>query len=429
MPVFRNPVDIANRAIQHCGARQINLSLGFTEDSKNSRETRAVYDKLRATELTRTVWRFAIKHAPLRAIATTSRELLAAMWSSTAVYFRGSIVSDEQNRIWISSLDSNRGNEPGNSDFWDLYFGPLAVLPWDSTDSYHAGEVVYITAGDGTYTVYLNMLQGNQNNPATVPAWSATTTYMPGSLVVSAAVNYQSLIDFNLNQVPSATNAPAAWDATVTYGAGQRVRGSDGFMYTSVGNGNLGNDPTLTAPTLWTKLTLAIWTSVLTRTASGDGWQVLDNAILRPFSLPLPISVGPTGAASARNVYRLPSNYLKVAPQDPKQGASSYLGAPTGAYYKDWLFEGDFIVSRQPTIILLRFVGDMTDVRRFDNGFCEGLAWEIALAISPSITASTEKRKEVAAGYKQFMTEYRNVTAIEQGPVEPEEDDYIATRR
>lgn len=375
--MFRNPVDIGNRALQHCGVRQMSLSEGFNEVSKNAREVSSCYDKLRRAELQRTIWRFAIKHAPLRTIDTNSRLLYASLWSSTSIYFIGSIVSDEQNQIWISSLDSNTANEPGNSDYWDLYFGPLAIPLWDDDTSYYAGDVVYKTAGDGTYVVYLSTVTGNEADPATVAAWDATIVYAPGALVSQSAVTYQSLIDFNLNQSPAA---------------------------------------------------LVAWTATPTRTSSAPGWQCLDNALLRPIAMPSPIGSGPFSTLQTRNIYRLPSNYLRVAPQDPKAGSVSVLGAPTGLAYTDWLLEGNYLVTSQTRVILFRFVGDVTDVRNFDDLFCEGLGWDIALAVAPSVCQSEAKISEVGGGYQKFMSEARTATAVEQGPVEPPEDDWISCR-
>ena len=59
--MFQNPVDIANRALQHCGAQRIDPTLGFTENSVNASECAFAYDKLRSAELQRNYWKFATK--------------------------------------------------------------------------------------------------------------------------------------------------------------------------------------------------------------------------------------------------------------------------------------------------------------------------------------------------------------------------------
>ena len=56
MSRFLTPVDIANRALQHLGAKRINTTYGFTEDSRNASEIASCYDKLRRAELQRNVW-------------------------------------------------------------------------------------------------------------------------------------------------------------------------------------------------------------------------------------------------------------------------------------------------------------------------------------------------------------------------------------
>jgi hypothetical protein len=66
---------------------------------------------------------------------------------------------------------------------------------------------------------------------------------------------------------------------------------------------------------------------------------------------------------------------------------------------------------------------------QFDPMFVEGFGSRIALETCEPITQSTEKLKAIAGEYKTFMGEARTVNAIEQGPTEPPEDDYITCRR
>src|SRR5262245_20614060 len=116
--MFLTPVNIANRALQHCGAGRIDETQGFAEDSKNASECSFAYDKLRRAELRRNIWRFAIRRAVLRAIDTTTMLLAPALWVSSTTYFVGSIVSDETNALWISVVPDNLNNQPQNSLTW-----------------------------------------------------------------------------------------------------------------------------------------------------------------------------------------------------------------------------------------------------------------------------------------------------------------------
>ncbi len=426
--MFRNPVDICNRALQHCGASRISDTEGFTEDSKNASECAFVYDKLRRAELRRNVWRFAIRHAVIRPINDTFMLLAPALWASSTTYFNGSIVSDALGNVWISSAPGNLGNAPGNSGYWDLYFGPLAIPPWDdsATTAYYAGDVVYVAPGDGTYRVFLSLQGSNSDDPTSVGAWDDETTYSRDALVSYLSTNYQSLIDLNLNNTPSLS--PAAFSLATTYASGDKATASNGLTYTSAINGNIGNDPVLDDGTNWTTAgVLTPWTTTITRGVGSTKWLELDVALQELIFL-YPLGSGPSTQVASRNVFRLPANYLRVAPQDPKAGSVSYLGAPSGLGYSDWDYEGDFIVTRTPTPIVLRFVADMTDVTKFDDMFCEGLACRIGIEICQPVTQSAAKVNQIASFYQKFMGEARIVNGIETGPTEPAEDDYVTCR-
>lgn len=423
---FRTPVDIANRALQHCGARRLSATQGFTEDSVNASECAFAYDLLRRAELRRNVWRHAIRVAVLRPIDVTTRQVAPVLWSSLTTYFVGSIVSDASGAMWISTASDNLNNTPGNSYAWESYFGSMSVDAYDSTTTYYAGDLVYVASGAGVNTVYMSREDNNADNPATVTAWSATSTYRKNAIVTYLGTPRQSLIDLNLNQTPTAS--PAAWASGTTYATGNTVCGSDGYIYTSLNNANLGNDPVTDLGVHWSTAGLFCpWTITLTRTSSSDKWLAI-GAALAEFGDTYPLGSGPSSNSETRNVYRLPGNYLRQAPQDPKAGSVSYLGAPSGRAYDDWNFQGDFIVTRDADPILFRFVADVTDVTQFDDMFCEGLAARIGFEICERVTQSNAKTQTIAGMYAKFMTEARTVNAIETGATEPPEDDYITCR-
>lgn len=421
---FRNPVDIANRALQHCGAKRISDSLGFTEDSVNAAECAFAYDKLRRAELRRNVWRHAIRNCVLRPIDTTTRLLAPVLYSSLTTYFVGSIVSDAMGYLWISTAPDNLGQAPGNSSWWEPYFGPMAVVPYDSATTYYAGEVVYVASGAGVNTVYMSRENENADNPATATAWSATATYRKNAIVTYLGTPRQSLIDLNLNQTPTAS--PAAWASGSTYALGNTVCGSDGTIYTSLSGGNIGNDPT-TSPTFWSAGAPCPWTTDITRTSTSDKWLAI-GAALSEMGIVYPIGAGPLSSADTRNVYRVPANFLREAAQDPKAGSHSILGSPGGRQYEDWDFSGDYFTTSEAGIIVFRFVADVVNVPKFDDMFCEGLAARIGMEICPKVTQSEAKIATIAGKYQKFMSEARIVNAIEIGSEEPPEDDWVTCR-
>jgi hypothetical protein len=375
---FRNPIDIGNRALQHLGQPRISLSAGFGEDSKAADEISACYDKLRQAELRRNTWKCAIKKAILRPLDTDTAIVSPTLWSSATVYRPGALVSDEQNRLWIGLTSSNTNNSPGNSFAWEPYFGPLTADLWDEDIEYSQGELVYKTPGDGTYVVYMALVSGTTEDPATGTAYDETVTYHKNDVVTVSATPYVSLVDFNLDNEPSAS--PTKWSTTL------------------VGTG-----------------------------AGSVEWRQL-SAGLVPVRSFYPQGAGPLTQDTTRNLYRLPANFLAKAPQDPKQGSVSLLGAPTNPGYRDWDLEGDYIVSSETGPILFRFVADVTEVTKFDPMFCEGLACRIATETCEALTQSGNKLQTIASAYRLFMSEARQKNAIEIGAEEDPLDDFIACR-
>lgn len=433
MAEFNTPTDIGNRALQHCGEEMMDGVLGFTEVSKAARQISFAYGKLRRAELERNVWTFATRRAALRAIDGDTMLLTPAVWVSTVNYFAGSIVSDAAGTAWISRIQNNLGNEPQSSSAWEPYFGPLSVSLYDSETSYLAGELVYTAAGNGTYRVYVSLQTGNEDNPATATAWSATTVYDTADVVTYLSVSYKSLIDLNLAQTPTAS--PAAWNSATTYSAAQTVCGSDGIIYSSIAGANLNHDPVSTGGAYWTDTgVLCPWTTVIGGGAGSLKWLQVGGAEF-PYGVGLttlnifyPLGSGPSSQNDTRNVYRLPAGYLRQAGQDPKAGSTSWFGAPTNSIYNDWLFEGDYLISAMNDTIVFRFVADVQDVTKMKTMFCEGLAARIASEIVEPLTQSTAKLSAIMQVYNKTMGEARLINAIEVGSEEAPLDDWLACR-
>lgn len=434
MVEFTSPTDIGNRALQHCGAELMDAVLGFTEVSKSARQLSFVYGKMRRAELERNVWTFATRRTALRAIDLNTMFLIPSLWVATVAYFAGSVVADGSGTLWTSRIQNNVNNQPQSSSTWEPYFGPLTATLYDSTTSYFAGEIVYTTAGDGTYRVYASLQNGNADVPATATPWLATTTYNTDQVVTYLSVAYMSLIDLSTNQQPNL--APAAWSASTTYTIGQHVYNPvDGVIYSSIGSGNLNNNPATDLGVHWTNTgVLCPWTTIIPGGTGSLKWLEIGGAEF-PFGVGLttlnityPIGAGPSSQSSTSNVFRLPAGFLREAPQDPKAGSISNLGAPTNSLYSDWEFESDFIVTRSPGVIVLRFVADVQDVTRMKTMFCEGLAASIAKEICEPLTQSTAKLGAITAAYNKVMGDARTVNAIEAGSEFPPLDDYIACR-
>ncbi len=225
----------------------------------------------------------------------------------------------------------------------------------------------------------MSLLGNNEDTPTTVPAYSATVSYSKGQTVTYLAVVYQSTVDLNINSTPTGTGD---W---ITVPASQPVQ------------------------------------------MMGQKWLRL-NASGESLRINYPLGSGPVTQQGTRNVFRLPNGFLRKAVTDPKAGSYSGLGAPSGNGYDDWILEGDYLISSDPSPILLRFVANVTAVRGFDTLFCEGLGARIALEIVEELTQSTGKLTNIAQVYKTFMGEARLVNGIETSPEESPLDDYITAR-
>lgn len=525
---FAAPLDIMNRVCQACGVTQIAV---IGEDTLNYLEISFAYDKLRRAELKRSVWKFAIRNAVLRPIGAGFMLLAPVLYASTTTYGVGAIVVDSAGLIWQSRTQDNLANQPGlpavggGASPWEIFSGPLAVQPFDTTGgtSYFAGELVYETPGDGTFLVYVSLQSGNSQDPRAPSLWisttqyirdqvvqyyaawaigttyaagntvsysglvyvsliagsvgkepdisasawavvsatlapayyGSTTTYSLGQFVTYLGVNYASrvnsntgntpsssptqwaaqaagtfyasLVDFNLNNSPG--SAAALWSSLTTYSTGQQVGGSDGMIYTSVGSGNLNHNPVSDGGVHWTNTgVLNPWTTTNPFGSANQAWLQL-NSSLTDLQIIYPIGSGPASQSATKNVFRMPAGYLRRAPQDPKAGAMSFLGGPSGIGYDDWLLQGDYLVSASAFPIVLRFVADITDVAAMDDMFCEGLAARIGFEVVERLMQATAKRAALAAAYLKVMGEARLVNGIETGPVEPPEDDYLTVRR
>lgn len=249
-----------------------------------------------------------------------------------------------------------------------------------------------------------------------------------------------------------------AWASGTTYQA-FRVVTYNGYAYISMAAANVGHQPD-TSPGFWQLYTGTVvadpfdttgGTSYFTGQIVYDAlnsnnvyislvsanvdalnvsasWLQLTDATVTTLYIVYPANAGPSSLSGTRNIFILPANYLREAPQDPKAGANSFLGAPGGLMYKDWLYENNYFSTFDPGPILYRFAADVPDTTQFHTLFVNGLSARIGMEICEPITQSESKLKNVTGMYVKFMGEARQVNAIEKGTEEPAEDDFITTR-
>lgn len=422
--MYLSELDIANRSLQHLGEPFIT---SVDEDSRANTETTFAYDKLRRAEMRRNIWRFSIRRAILRAIDTDTMLLQPDLWDAITAYPPAAVVRDANGIFWQSMVPGNTGNDPTTTVAWDRYFGPATVHKYDSEQSYYAGELVWCEAGNaGGYVIFRSLVNDNGDDPEVASEWNNKITYNAGETVSYGGYHWRSLIEVNLNITPAV--GPLDWDENATYATAQTVTGSDGFIYSSIGNGNVAHNPVTDGGVNWTNTGVAnAWKRIPTIYASSGLWQPLF-ASMSNILFAYPIGTGPLRQNGTSNVYRLPVGYLRQAHPDPKQGSVSWGGAPGNLPYDDKLIEGQYIIGVEAPVAFMRFAADISDVREFDDMFSEGLAARIAIATCEPITQSSGKMASVSQQYQKFMGEARIVNAIETGPEEPYEDSYIAVR-
>lgn len=361
-------------------------------------------------------------------------------WASGTTYAAGAVAQYTDGNWYASLVAGNVGNVPPSSSAkWALV--PVVVLAslqapntpllTPPTSSPVAEWSILTTYGLGSFVMFAGTeyVSIAANNTGNLPNAAGSTFWA----ALSLGTSYMSLIDLNIGNNPS--NAPALWSSLTTYSTGQKVGGSDGSIYSSVGSGNLNHNPVGDGGVHWTNTgVLNPWTTVFTQGGGNQQWvQVGGSAApsgvaLTEIDIVYPLGSGPVSQNTTRNAFRLPNGFLKPAPEDPKAGSMSWLGAPSGLPYRDWTYEGNYFVSRETGPILFRFIADVTDVSQMKDMFCEGLACRLAEAISPHLTQSSLKLKDVTDHYNVTMREARVANLIEIGAIETAVDDWIACR-
>lgn len=397
---FASPLDIVNRAAQHCGVSRV---FALNSANKQAQELAFAYDKIRAAEGQRNVWRYGCRRTWLWPVDVTSLRLVPPAWATGTTYKAGDVVSaadplTQLVRYWVSRVDANTGNIPSALTIgvgvgpaglaWDSYFGSLYVEAFNvlqgtvqaaGTVVYGIGDLVYQGGSSpGSYTIYRSLIDGNTNTPNVVDAWNGNTMYGAGAVVAFNGTNYQSLAALNFNNEPD--TSPTWWTLTVT-------------------------NPLVSAS--WSQLTGA--TGTVPR-------------------ITYPVGTGPSSQTTTRNLYGLPCGWLRKAPQAPAVGRISWLGGPVGNVYNDWEYTDGYIVSALATPITYRFVADVLDVSLMDDMFCEGLGAKLALNAGALLTDKEIDRKQIEAAFALAMRDARLNNAIEEGADDPPEDEWITVR-
>lgn len=174
MSLFQAKVDVANRAIQHCGATRVS---SLTQSVKQAREANFAIDMIRVSELQQSgVWTFATRRAVMRPIVSTSKFVTFPTYAAGSTYGQHEVVQDSTSYVWRSTKASNLANTPGadnagNPAPWTAYAGPVIAQAWDNTVPYYIGDVVYVST-----TAYICIAAHTGHTPPNATYWAAQTT-------------------------------------------------------------------------------------------------------------------------------------------------------------------------------------------------------------------------------------------------------------
>ena len=382
--------------------------------------------------------------------------------------------------------------QDGNGNLvWESYFGPMTAeqfqptaqannssTNWqspiypnassntnnDGVSGYNAGELVYIPKGDGTAVVY-QALEDTEEAPWYAKPWDSTYFYKVGDIAGwpsgdagpfdlggNNTLNgpnglgsnaYISTSNLNIGNDPTLTQtdaAPPTWNATTQYVAADYVVGSDNQVYlcvlASFGDANLvagaaGYNPVTDYGNVYWQpqnMYVGMWsTAIPAGQALSNKWQVVQVSLV-PIVLAWPLGAGPAEDTFTMNIYRLPANWLRLAPDNPKTGITPWLGGPTFVPQRDWVFySSQWMVSSEVKPVRLRYIADFQDVSRMDAMFCEAFALSMAQECASACDAE-DHLPAINQKYRVLVVDARSVNAIEIGPVTPPDDQFITVR-
>jgi hypothetical protein len=116
--------------------------------------------------------------------------------------------------------------------------------------------------------------------------------------------------------------------------------------------------------------------------------------------------------------YSLPSDFLRICPNDPKRHVA----------HSEHQIEGRKLLNDQGATLNLRYVRSGIDEETWHPLFAEGMASRVAHEIIMELKANNTKKDALASEYIQFMADARKANAIEHGPIMPGADHWETVR-
>ena len=111
----------------------------------------------------------------------------------------------------------------------------------------------------------------------------------------------------------------------------------------------------------------------------------------------------PTDYWAYSHAFQLPTDCLRVIETD--------LGD-----YAEWDVEDRMLLTKGNAVVRIRYIKRVTDVAKFDDNFCEVLAWALAADIAYAVTQSTVQQEKAIREYNSQLQQARSFNA-QQGSV------------
>lgn len=132
----------------------------------------------------------------------------------------------------------------------------------------------------------------------------------------------------------------------------------------------------------------------------------------------------PTGTETyqngeTRNSFTLPSDYARLADQNPREAALTTQATTGAVKFTDYSIEGGNLLTAQ-TIVILRYASLVTNVATFDPLFCDVMAARMGVdGLAETLTQSPVKRQLAERRYVARMLTALQTNLIEAGSDEP----------
>jgi hypothetical protein len=421
---YQIALDIANRAIQHLvGVNRIYAL--YDDKTPVAKEIAFTYDKVRDAELRRNTWRFAIRSAVLRPITSATVLWTPPAWVAATTYAAGAVVNYTPTTLNTAEFGANpipylwycdvpvagsaSNSAPDIATAWHRYFGPLTCEPFVSGDNPPTAPTLSaVVSGALAAATYYVRTTYITTTGETMPSGESSLAVAANSVLRVTSPAAQT--GATAYHVYAGTTAD---EETLQTGTGAITIGTDWTEPTSglvVGRGLPLAETNTDLPGFWageiTVLNATVYTSLVSSNvdAPPSGKWLAQGGTVAPLNVLYPLGSGPSVNAGARNAFRLPAGFLRLAPSDLSADFNAYLGAPTGLPDEDWVQQGNYLISRCVGPLPINFVADVVDVYEFDSLFCEMVAARIATEVAGA--SGVCDRADVGPSKRDAMVHY-----------------------